>query len=61
MIYTLRNLDSTMDNPVYETNTRKIANLASNYHNELQTNGLAEDLEEEEVQEVLGHLDWPNV
>lgn len=59
MIYALCNLDSLdspVHNPVYETNTRNMANLTSNYHNELKTNGLAEDLQEGEVQEVLGHL-----
>ena len=55
-LFALRKLDSPVDSPVYEHRTKRMAALASNYHNELQSEGLVEDLTDEEVQEILDHL-----
>jgi len=55
-LFALWKLDSPVDSPVYEHHTKRIAALASNYHNELQSEGLVEDLTDEKVQEILDHL-----
>jgi hypothetical protein len=55
-IQRLRTLDSTPEQPTYTRKTREMAELARNYHDDLQMNDLAEDVTEEEYIETLNFI-----
>jgi len=55
-IKALRILESPAGRPSYTTRTDKMANLARNYHENLQTDGLSDNVSEEEFNDVLSSL-----
>ena len=56
-IKALRLPESPVDRPSYTTRTSEMADLAKNYHENLQTEGLSNDVSEEDFEEILSFLE----
>ena len=55
-IAALRVPESSPEQPTYTKRTKEMAELARSYHENLQTNGLAEDVTEDDFQDTLKYL-----
>ena len=55
-IAALRVLESPLEQPIYTKKTKEMAELARSYHEDLQTNGLASDVTEDDFQDTLRFL-----
>ena len=56
-ITTLRVLESPTERPMFTTKTSEMADLARKYHENLQTDGLSNDVSGEEFEEILNFLE----